>query len=210
LQWDLSPLSRTLDISFRVYWTNFPQTPTVPFEALHFFEVDAPDVKTILALLGFYCNSIGSKSATIYTGVGSQSAFVDRVTVYGIKTSTWYTIRFTMNMDTGEIKWYLDGTEIAAVIGNKGLSAYDIASFKIGSSPQDSNDVFTTYYDVISVSTLATAQPPSMLYAPAVGVAYGKILAQVIGLSMIGGGGYLWWLSRRKQNRGNDFDVLNK
>jgi len=204
LQWNLSPMGRTLNISFRVCWTNFPSTPTAPFEAFNFFEVNDPDLKANLALLGFYCGSDGSKSAKIYTGVGSQNAFVERATVYGIETSIWHAIRFTMNLDAGEIKWYLDGTEIAAVVGNEGLSAYDIGSFRMGSLPQNSNDVFKTYYDGISVSTLVAAQPLPNSYVPKASVESGKLLLQVIGLGVIGGGVYVW-LSRKKHNLGHDF-----
>jgi Concanavalin A-like lectin/glucanases superfamily len=204
LRWNLSPVSRTLNISFTAYWTNFPQTPNAPFEALNFFEVHIHHGwDTQLAVLGFYRSSDGSKSAKIWTGVGSQSAFVDRATVYAIKTGTWHTNRFTMNTDTGEIKWYLDGTEVAAVVGNEGLSAYDIESFVIGSLPQNSTDAFKTYYDDITVSTLATSKPQPNSYAPKVGVEYGKLLVQVIGLCVIGCGVYVWW-SRKKHNLGND------
>jgi hypothetical protein len=160
VRWDLSAPSKTLDLSFKIYWTVLP---TLANESFAFGEISGSDAYTWQSLFhtSLYSDSGGYKGWVLWTEIPTgQGSFVPGNIVYALETNHWYTIRMTADLNTGTYELYMDGTRLASITDINIPADVYVKFFRLGISAQgDSN--FITYYDDVTASLLGPTPPPN-------------------------------------------------
>jgi hypothetical protein len=155
LRWNLATPSKTIDLTFKTYWTKFP---TIADESLRVGEILGQQDIVIATL---YCDQNGYRRWSLSTDIPSgRIGIVSSDVVYALETNRWYTIRMTANLNTGTYKMYMDGTELASIMDVVVPADVYVDFFKLGAESQG-NSVFITYYDDVSVSFLGPSPPPN-------------------------------------------------
>lgn len=192
IRWDLAKPSKTIDLTFEIYWTKLP---TITNESLTVGEIWGSDAKrwTDIFSTSLYCDSNGYRGWSIWTSTPSgRGSFVSGDVVYTLETNRWYTIRMTADLNTGTYKMYMDGTELTSIADIVVPADVYVDFFQLGAGAQG-DSIFITYYDDVSVSFLTSTSPepnPEYNYFP----------LQVIGLVMIVGGGYVLWPQKKRES----------
>jgi hypothetical protein len=159
VRWDLATPSKTIDLTFNIYWTKLP---TIANEILNFGEIWGLDSKTWQGILtlNLYCGPDGYRGWNLWTDIPSpRGGFVSGDVVYGLETNRWYAIRITADLKTGIYKLYMDGTELASITDVKAPEEVYIDFLRLGSRVRG-NSTFITYFDDVAVSLL-DPPPPS-------------------------------------------------
>jgi len=151
--------SKTLDLTFKIYWTKLP---TIANESLTFGGIYGEDEGTWQTILAatLYCDKNGYRGWNIWTGTPSgRGGFVPGKVVYALETNRWYTIRMTADLNTGTYKMDMDGTELAAIADVAVPADVYVDFFRLGAGAKGES-IFVTYYDDVSVSSLGASPSP--------------------------------------------------
>jgi len=160
IRWNLAAPSKTLDMTFKTYWTKFP---TIANESLSVGEIYGSDkgMWQDIFISTLYCNPNGYRGWSLWTGIpNGRITYVSGDVVYGLETNRWYTIRMTADLNAGTYKLYLDGTELASITDVNVPSNVNVGFFRLGAGSRG-DSVFTTYYDDITASFLDPSPPPN-------------------------------------------------
>jgi hypothetical protein len=160
LRWDLATPSKTIDLTFKTYWTKFP---TIANESLRVGEILGSDEETLqdISSATLYCDPNGYREWSLWTPISSgRTSIVSGDVVYALETNRWYTIRMTADLNTGTYKMYMDGTELASITDVVFPADVYVGFFKLGAESQG-DSIFITYYDDVTVSFLGPSPPPN-------------------------------------------------
>lgn len=160
VRWNLATSSKTIDLTFKTYWTKFP---TIANESLSVGEIYGSDNGMWQDIFSstLYCNPNGYRGWSLWTGIpNGRIGFVSSDVVYALETNRWYTIRMTANLNTGTYKLFIDGTELASITDVIVPANVYVGFFRFGAGSRG-DSVFTTYYDDITVSFLDPPPPPN-------------------------------------------------
>ena len=188
VRWNLAKPSKTIDLTFEIYWTKLPSITNESLSVVEIWGLDAK-IWTDIFSTSFYCDSNGYRGWMIWTSIPiGRGSFVSGDVVYTLETNRWYTIRITADLNTGTYKLYMEGTELSSISGVVVPADVYVDYFLLGVGAQG-DSIFTTYYDDVSVfhHTSTSLEPISE---------YNYFPLQVIGLVMIIGGGYVLWPRR--------------
>jgi hypothetical protein len=158
VRWNLATPSKTIDLTFKIYWTKLP---TIANEILNFGEIWGSDSKTWQGILNvnLYCSPDGYRGWNLWTDIPSpRGGFVSGNVVYALETNRWYAIRITADLKAGIYKLYMDGTELAAITDVVVPKEVYIDFFRLGSRAKG-NSTFITYFDDVAVSLLDPTPP---------------------------------------------------
>ena len=159
--WDLASPSKTLDLTFKIYWTGFP---TITNETLSIAQIWAlkDEAWQGIFVTTLYCDLDENRLWNFWTQVpDGRSTAVSRDIVYALEINRWYTIRMTADLKTGTYKLYIDTIEIASILANEVVpDDIYIDFFRLGVDAQG-NTTFVNYYDDVMVSLLDSSPPPS-------------------------------------------------
>ncbi len=159
VHWNLDTPSKTIDLTFKIYWTNLPTTTNQSLHFVHILGLKAGIWEDILST-NLYSDSTGYRGWNIWTSIPSgQGGFVSGDIVYTLKTNRWYTIRITANLNTGQYELYLDRIRLAQITEIKVPSDVYIDFFRLGVGTKGDGD-FKTYFDDVTVSLLSPPPPP--------------------------------------------------
>jgi hypothetical protein len=160
LLWNLATPSRTMDLTFKVYWTKLPTVANESLNIAAIFGSEQGMWQSILTTT-LYCDSKGYRGWTLWTDIPKgRGAFVSGSTVYALETNRWYTIRMTADLNTGTYRLHMDRTELAAITNATAPAEVEIDFFRVGVNAKG-NSNFTTYYDDVTVSTLVPQPFPT-------------------------------------------------
>lgn len=159
IRWDLARPSKTIDLTFKIYWTKFP---TIVNETLSVGEIWGLNDEIWQLIFGttILCNRYGNREWNIGTGI--PIAYYNPVSsdvVYALETNRWYTIRMTADLITGTYRLYLDAIELASITDILIPDDVYIDFFRLGAGAQGTT-AFVTYYDDVAASFLDPSPPP--------------------------------------------------
>jgi hypothetical protein len=160
VRWNLVTPSKTLDLTFKTYWTKFP---TIANESLSVGEIYGSNkgMWQDIFVSTLYCNQNGYRGWSLWTGIpNARIGFVLGDVVYALEINRWYTIRMTADLSTGSFKLYMDGTELASITDVIIPANVYVGFFRLGAASRG-DSVFTTYYDDVTVSFLDPSPPPN-------------------------------------------------
>jgi hypothetical protein len=160
IYWNLATPSKTIDLTFKIYWTKLP---TVANESLFFGQILGLDKETWQDILSanLYCDQKGYRGWNLWTDIPKgRGDFVSGDVVYGLETNHWYSIRMTADLNTGTYKLYMDENELASITDATVPANVYIDFFRLGAGVKGQS-IFTTYYDDITVSLLAPQPLPN-------------------------------------------------
>jgi hypothetical protein len=158
VRWNLLSPSKTIDLSFKTYWTKFPTTANESLAIGEIFGLNHGNWQDIF-IATFYCDQNGYRGLSLWTGIPKGSiSFASGEVVYALETNRWYTIRMTADLNTGMYRLYMDGTEVASITDVTVPADVYIDFFRLGVGSRG-NSVFTTYYDDVAVSFLGPSPP---------------------------------------------------
>jgi len=158
VRWNLLTPSKTIDLSFKTYWTKFPTIANESLVVGEIFGLDQGKWQDIF-IATLYCNPNGYRGWSLWTGIPSgHISFVSGDVVYALETNRWYTIRMTADLNTGPYKLYMDGNELASITDVIVPADVYVGFFRLGPGLQG-DSVFTTYYDDVTVSFLSPSPP---------------------------------------------------
>jgi hypothetical protein len=158
-RWNLAAPSKTIDLTFKVYWTRLPM---IANESLSFGQILGLGSAGWQGLLTahFYCDSNGYRGGTLWTDIPKgRGDFVSGDVVYSLETDCWYTVRMTVDLNVGTYRLYLDGDEVAS-IGDVEVPEDVYVDFFRLCVDAKGDSAFATYYDDVAVSLLDPAPPP--------------------------------------------------
>jgi hypothetical protein len=159
VRWDLSTPSKTIDLSFKTYWTALPTNANESLLVGEIFGLDPETWQSIFST-NLYSDSDGYKGWNLWTEIPSgRSSFVSTDIVYTLETNHWYNIRMTADLNTGTYEIYMDGTKLASITDIKVPADVYVDFFRLGSRVKG-NSIFITYYDDVTVSLLGPPPPP--------------------------------------------------
>jgi hypothetical protein len=157
VRWNLATPSKTMDLSFKIYWTKLPANANESLSFAQIFGLDNETWRDILRT-NLFCDSKGYRGWQLWTGTpSSRSAFVSDNIVRALETNHWYSIRITSDLNTGTFKLYMDENELASITDVAVPADLYVDLFRLGAGAK--GDVFITYYDDITVSLLG---PPPL------------------------------------------------
>jgi hypothetical protein len=163
VRWDLATPSKTIDLTFKIYWIKFP---TIANESLDVGEILGLDTGTWQDILSVthYCDPYGYRGWSLWTGIPSgRGSFVSSDVVYGLETNRWYSIRMTADLNTGTYELYMDGIELASITDVIIPADVYVDFFRLGAGAKG-DSIFITYYDDVTVSFLGPS-PPSQQWS---------------------------------------------
>jgi hypothetical protein len=163
VRWDLATPSKTIDLTFNIYWTKLP---TIANESLSFGQIFGLDSKKWQDILtaSFYCTPDGYKGGNLWTDVPSgRGGFVSGDVVYALETDRWYVIRMTVDLNMGTYRLYMDGNELASITDVEVPEKVYVDFFTLGADAKG-NSNFTTCFDDVAVSFLSST-PPSQQWS---------------------------------------------
>jgi hypothetical protein len=159
VRWDLATPSKTIDLTFKIYWTKFP---TIANESLFVGEIFGSDTGMWQDIFStsLYCNPQGYRGWSLWTGIpDGRVSFVSSDVVYALETKRWYTIRMTADLNKGTHEVYMDGTELASITDVLVPADVYVDFFRLGAGAQG-DSIFITYYDDVTASFLGPSPPP--------------------------------------------------
>jgi len=159
VRWDLSAPSKTIDLTYKIYWTKLP---TIANESLLVGEILGSDTQTWQTIFStdLYSDQHGYKGWSLWTDIPSgRGSFVSSNIVYALETNHWYTIRMIADLNMGTYEIYMDGTKLASITDVNVPTDVYVDFFRLGAGVRG-NSIFITYYDDITVSLLAPPPPP--------------------------------------------------
>ncbi len=159
LRLDLAAPSKTIDLTFKIYWTKFP---TIANESPNFGQILGLDSETWQDILSanLFCDPNCYRGRNLWTGIPrGRGDSVSGDVVYALETNRWYAIRITADLKAGIYKLYMDGTEFASVTDVVVPKEVYVDFFRLGAGAKG-NSVFITYFDNVAVSLLNPAPPP--------------------------------------------------
>jgi hypothetical protein len=192
VRWDIAKPSKTIELTFKVYWTKFP---TIANESLAVGAIEGSHSGRWLDVFHstLYCDAKGYRGWSLWTGIPSgRSSFVSSNVVYALETNRWYIIRMTADLNTGTYKLYMDGTELASITDVIVPENVNVNFFLLGPGTQG-DSVFITYFDDVAVSFLKSESPEPISR-------FNWIPLQVLGFGMIVGGGYVLWPKKKRES----------
>jgi len=160
VRWNLAAPSKTLDLTFKTYWTEFP---TIANESLSVGEIYGLDkgMWQDIFISTLYCNSNSYRGWSLWTGMpNGHISYVSGDVVYKLEINRWYTIRMTADLNTGTYKLYMDGTELASITNIIVPANVYVGFFRLGASSRG-DSIFSTYYDDVTISSLDPSPPPN-------------------------------------------------
>ena len=159
VRWNLVTPSKTIDLTFKIYWTKLPLIANESLTAGEIFGLNEGMWQDIF-ITHLYCDLKGYRGMSLWTGVPSGlGRSVSGDIVYALETNRWYTIRMTTDLNTGTYKLHMDGLQLASITDILVPADVYIDFFRLGAGAKgDSN--FTTYYDDVTVSLLGPPPPP--------------------------------------------------
>jgi len=158
VHWNLATPSKTIDLTFKTYWTRFP---TIANESLNVGEIWGLEWEKWQGIFGsaLYCDPNGYRGWYLWTVIPSRDGAVSGNVVYALETNRWYTVRMTTDLNTGTFRLYMDRTLLASIMDVEVAADVYVDFFRLGAGARgDSN--FTTYYDDVTVSLLSPSPPP--------------------------------------------------
>jgi hypothetical protein len=159
VRWDLTTPSKTIDLTFKIYWTKLP---TVANESLFFGQILGLDKETWQDILSanLYCDQKGYRGGNLWTDIPrGHGGFISGDVICALETNRWYAIRMTVDLNTGTYRLYIDGNELASITEVKVPEKVYIDFFILGVDAKE-DSAFTTYYDDVGVSLLDPTPPP--------------------------------------------------
>jgi uncharacterized repeat protein (TIGR02543 family) len=158
VRWNLATPSKTIDLSFKTYWTKFPTIANESLAIGEIFGLNQGNWQDIF-IATFYCDQNGYRGLSLWTAIPNGSiSFASGEVVYALEINRWYTIRMTADLNTGTYRLYMDGTEVASITDVTVPADVYIDFFRLGVGSRG-NSVFTTYYDDVAVSFLGPSPP---------------------------------------------------
>jgi hypothetical protein len=115
VRWDLTTPSKTIDLTFKIYWTKLP---TIANESLSFGQILGLDQEAWQNILtaNFYCGQNGYRGGSLWTDIPrGRDGFISGDVIYALETNSWYAIRMTVDLNTGTYRLYMDGNELASI-----------------------------------------------------------------------------------------------
>jgi len=159
IRWDLSAPSKTIDLSFKVYWTKLPTNTNESVSVGEIFRLTQETWQTIFTTT-LYSDTYGYKGWSLWTDIPSgRGGFISSDIVDTLETKQWYTIRITADLNIGGYEIYMDGVKLASITDVNVPADVYVDFFRLGSSVKG-NTLFTTYYDDVTVSLLGPSPPP--------------------------------------------------
>jgi hypothetical protein len=158
VRWNLATPSKTMDLTFKIYWTRFPN---IVNETLSVGEIWGLDTETWQGIFvtTILCNRYGDRGWNIGTEVPtSYYSPVSSDVVYALEANRWYTIRMTADLNTGTYRLYMDTIELASITDTVIPDDVYIDFFRLGAGARGTSD-FITYYDDVTVSLLDPSPP---------------------------------------------------
>jgi hypothetical protein len=158
VRWDLMTPSKTIDMTFKTYWTKFPMSPN---ESLLIGEILWSDdgIWQDIFSATLYCDSNAYRGWSLWTDIPTgHISFVSGDVVNALETNRWYTIRMTADLNTGTYKLYMDGTELASITDIVVPADVYVDFFRLGAGSRG-DSIFITYYDDVAVSFLGPSPP---------------------------------------------------
>jgi hypothetical protein len=159
VRWNLGSPSKTIDLTFKVYWTRLPR---VTNESLSFGQILGLGSRGWQGLLTarFYCDSNGYRGGALWTDMPSgRGDFVSDDVVYALETDRWYAVRMTVDLNVGAYRLYLDGDEVASIGDVEVPEDVYVDFFRLCVDARGKG-AFATYFDDVAVSLLDSAPPP--------------------------------------------------
>ncbi len=194
IRWDLSTPVKSMDLAFNVSWGKLPTVNNESFAFGEIFGVDYSGWQDIL-VTSFYCDQTGYRGWNVWTGIPvGRGGFVSSNVVYSLETDQWYTIRMTTDLNNGTHKLYMDGNELAAIKDVVIPEDIYIDFFRLGVTARG-DSLFVVYFDDVTVSLLGNSEQTESTPQ------YGWLPVQVVGIGLIGFGGYLWWLQKKDRQK---------
>ena len=158
LRWDLATPSKTLDLTFKIYWTKLPKIANESLIVGEIWGLDAGVWQDIFSTT-LYCDLNGYKGWSLWTGIPSgRGSFVSSDVVATLETNRWYTIRITADLNMGTYEIYMDGALLASITDLLVPVDVYVDFFRLGAGVRG-DDVFITYYDDVTVSFLGPLPP---------------------------------------------------
>ncbi len=194
VRWDLATSIKKMDLTFNVSWMKLPILANESFAFGEIYGVDNSRWQDIL-VTSFYCDFTGYRGWNIWTGIPSgRGGFVSSDIVYSLETDRWYNVRMTADLYNGTYKLYLDGMEIASISDVIVPEDVYIDFFRLGVSARGDN-IFIVYYDDVTVSLLGISEQSEST------LEYRWLPIQVVGMGLIGVGGYVWRLDKKERQK---------
>ena len=158
LRWDLAAPSKTLDLTFKIYWTKLPKIAKESFIVGEIWGLDAEMWQDLFSTT-LYCDLNGYKGWSLWTGIPSgRSSFISSDVVATLETNRWYTIRITADLNMGTYEVYMNGALLASITDLFVPEDVYVDFFRLGAGVRG-DDVFIIYYDDVSVSFLGPVPP---------------------------------------------------
>lgn len=158
VRWNLATPSKTIDLTFKTYWTKLPTNANETLSFAQIFGLDRETWQTILSA-NLYCTPDGYRGWNIWTDIPKgRGGYVPGDVVYALETNRWYSISMTADLNTGMYKLYMDENELASITNVAVPADVYIDFFRLGAGAKGES-VFTTYYDDITASLLG---PPPL------------------------------------------------
>ena len=158
VRWDLATPSKTIDLTFKIYWTKLP---TITNESLSFGQILGLDREAWQNILtaNFYCDQNGYRGGDLWTDIPrGRGGFISGDVIYALETNRWYAIRMTVDLNAGTYKLYMDGNELASITEVEVPEKVYIDFFRLGLDAKG-DTAFTTYYDDVAASLLDPTPP---------------------------------------------------
>jgi hypothetical protein len=158
VSWDLMTPSKTLDLTFRVFWTKLPTIANESLSFVQIFGLDSGKWQDI-STASFYCTPDGYRGGNLWTDVPSgRGGFVAGDVVDALETDRWYAVRMTVDLNMGTYRLYIDGNELASISDVKVPEKVNIDFFMLGANAKGDGN-FITYFDDVAVSLLDPTPP---------------------------------------------------
>ncbi len=159
LRWNLAIPSKTLDLTFKVYWTRLPIFANQSFIIGEIWGLDKEMWQDIFSTT-LYCDLNGYKGWSLWSGVPSgRSSFIWSNVVETLEINRWYTIRITADLNIGTYEIHMNGDLLASISGIFVPEDVYVDFFRLGAGVRG-EDIFTIYYDDVSVSLLGPMPSP--------------------------------------------------
>ncbi len=158
LRWNLAIPSKTLDLTFKIYWTKLPKIANESLIVGEIWGLDAEMWQDLFSTT-LYCDLNGYKGWSLWTGIpNGQGSFISSDVVASLETNRWYSIRLTADLNIGTYEIYMNGALLASITDLLVPADVYIDFFRLGAGVRG-DDIFIIYYDDVTVSFLGPSPP---------------------------------------------------
>ena len=158
VRWNFATPSKTIDLTFKVYWTKFPSMANETLSVGEIWGLEGNTWQCIFATT-ILCNRYGNRGWNIGTEIpASCYSSVSSEVVDALETNRWYTIRITADLNAGTYRLYMDTIELVSIADIVIPDNVYIDFFRLGGGKRGSS-AFVTYYDEVAVSLLDPSPP---------------------------------------------------